>query len=71
MSEPLIRGCLDRYKRNKCEIVEEIPIFGPQLLGLIDYSYIRACFSNRDDMHKVCACLCLIDIHNLLLAYIA
>ena len=43
----------DRYKSKKCVVVEEIPVFGPQLLGLIDYCYIRACFSNRDDMHKV------------------
>ena len=50
---PLIRGCLDRYKSKKCEMVEEIPIFGPHLLGLIDYCYIWACLVTRDDMHKV------------------
>ena len=46
-------GCFDRYKSKKCEVVEEIPVFGPQLLGLIDYCLIWACFASRDDMHKV------------------
>ena len=32
-------GCFDRYKSKKCEVVEEIPVFGPQLLGLIDYCF--------------------------------
>ena len=37
----------------KCEVVEEIPVFGRQLLGLMDYCLIWACFATRDDMHKV------------------
>jgi hypothetical protein len=46
-------GCFGRYKSKKCELVEEIPVFGPQMLGLIEYCLIRACFASRDDMHKV------------------
>ena len=45
--------CPDRYKSENCENVEGIPVFGPQLLGLIKYCNIRACFAGREEMHKV------------------
>ena len=51
--ESLILGCWASYKSTKLEIVEDIPLFGPQLLALMEYCHTRACFASRDDMYKV------------------
>ena len=52
----LILGCLARYKSNKVEEKEDIPLLGPQLLALMELCYIRACFASRVHMKKVCDC---------------
>ena len=54
---PVTLGCLASYKSTKLEVEEEVPIIGPQLLALMEYCHIRACFATKDDMYKVCDCL--------------
>ena len=54
--ELLIFGCWARYKSYKCEQSEEIPLFSPQLLALMELCHIRACFACKADMYKVCNC---------------
>ena len=41
----LIFGCWARYKSCKCEVTEEFPLFGPQVLALMEFCHIRAYFS--------------------------
>lgn len=52
----LIFGCWARYKSCKCEVTEEFPLFGPQVLALMEFCHIRAYFSCKADMYKVCNC---------------
>jgi hypothetical protein len=52
----LIFGCWARYKSCKCEVTEEFPLFGPQVLALMEFCHIRAYFFCKADMYKVCNC---------------
>ena len=42
-----------RYKSNRCEQVETVPLLGPNMLAYFELCHIRACFASKDDMLKV------------------
>ncbi len=42
-----------RYKSTRCELVETVPLLGPNMLAYFELCHIRACFASKDDMIKV------------------
>ena len=42
-----------RYKSNRCEQVETVPLLGPNMLAYFELCHIRACFASKEDMLKV------------------